>query len=300
MTICVERIGRLLAGLLICFPVMAMLFCEGTLARAEVAGKPGRIVSLNLCTDQILVDLVAPQRIVALSFLAPDPSVSAIAGRVKGARTVRGEAEEILSLDADLVISVTYSTPATISILRQLGKHVVTTPLATSFADIRTSIRTLAEATGDPERGEALIEDFDRRLQTMKPGDESRPSALAVQVGSLVSSSGSLLGEALDWVGLRNDAATRVLGRGGRLPLEALVADPPDLIVLANDPAEFRSAAADNLRHPALQALVDRRPHLILPLPTWLCGSPAVLEGMQQLSRAREDVVLHGRGRGWR
>lgn len=273
---------------------LAALACVAALP--SFAAEPHRrIVSLNLCTDQILVDLVPRERIAGLSFLAADPSVSAVSGRVAGIPTLRGEAEEVLATGADLVVSAASSTPATLALLRRLGKTVVVTPLASSFDDIRSAIRVLADAVGEPERGAALIADFDRRLAALRPRDTARPTAIALQVGSLVSSGGSLVDEAMRWVGLANDAERRTLGRAGRLPLEALIAAPPDLVVLANDPGEFRTAAADNLRHPALKALLARKPHISLPLPTWLCGSPSVLTAVERLATARGEILSGAR-----
>ena len=43
-------------------------------APAPAATPPRRIVSLNLCTDQILLDLVPRDRIAALSELVADPA----------------------------------------------------------------------------------------------------------------------------------------------------------------------------------------------------------------------------------
>ncbi len=270
--------------------VLALAVLTNAPAIAE-ATRPTRIVSLNLCSDQLLVDLVPRERIAALSFLAADPTVSAVAARVTGIPVLRGATEEVLALDPDLVISAAWSTPATLDLLRRLGRRVVTTPLASSFADIRASIRTLAEAFGETGRGEALIDDLDRKLETHAARDPHRPTAVALQIGSLVSSGGSLLDEAMRWVGLANDAGTRRLGRGGRLPLEALIASPPALLVMANDPDEFRTAAADNLRHPALARLLARTPHLSLPLPTWLCGSPSILTAVERLADARAALL---------
>ena len=259
-------------------------------ARAE-AQPPVRIVSLNLCTDLLLVHLVARERIAALSILAADPSVSAIAARTAGLALVRGEAEAVLAKDPDLIVTSAYASPATVAILRRLGRRVVTLPLAGSFEGIRDSIRTLAAAVGEPERGAEMIASFDERLALLKTGDDHRPTAVAVEIGSLVATSGSLLDEAMRWVGFANGTASRRLGPGNRLPLEVLVADPPDLIVLANNAQEFRTAAADNLRHPALKALLQRQHHVVLPLPAWLCGSPHVLASVAQLAAARRGLM---------
>ena len=55
--------------------------------------KPKRIVSLNLCTDQLLLTLGLRSRIVSLTFLAADPSASAMAEAARGIATNRGRAE---------------------------------------------------------------------------------------------------------------------------------------------------------------------------------------------------------------
>ena len=47
-------------------------------AQAQAASKPTRIVSLDLCADQLLIELVERERIAAVTFLADDPSTSAI------------------------------------------------------------------------------------------------------------------------------------------------------------------------------------------------------------------------------
>jgi len=271
------------------------------LSTACAAGnRPERIVSLNLCADQLLVELVAPNRIAAVSHLGPDPQVSAAAARMRGWRTVRGDAEEVLTLDPDLVVAVAFSRPQTVALLQRLGRRVIVLPLAGSFSGIREAISTLAAALGESGRGAALIARLDAGLAAggtvagrLDEG-RARYGALALQVGSLVSGPGSLLDEALGAAGFANAARRHRLGPGGRLPLENLVAAPPDLIVLANDPLEFRTAAADNLRHPALRALLARTAHMVLPLPSWICGGPAAVEMMARLIRARQDLEATG------
>jgi iron complex transport system substrate-binding protein len=269
-----------------------------TAARA----KPQRIVSLNLCTDVLLADLVPRDRIAAVSFLGPDPQVSAAAKHLAGWPTIRGEAEEVLALDADLVLTIKGARPQTVDLLRRLGRHVVTIPPASDFSGIRSAITAIAQAVGTPEKGAGVIARFDATLAraaaiSAATGDaaDRRPTAVAVQVGNLVSGQGSLVDEALAAAGFDNIAASRPLGAGGRLPLEALVARPPDLVVLANDPAEFRTAAGDNLRHPAFRALLLQSAHVLLPLPAWVCGSPAIADAVVTLAEARARLVARGR-----
>ena len=258
------------------------------LARAE---GPQRIVSLTVCTDQLLLDLVDRDRIAALSYLAVDPTLSLKVEEARGLKGVRGRAEEVLALRPDLVIAQEYSTIATVDLLRRLGFRVVLVPLATDFEGMRRAIRIIAAAVGDKPRGEAIIAAFDKRIAAAAPKDPQRPRALAYDVNSIVSGRGTLVDAALTAAGFHNTARERALGPGDRLPLEAIVADPPDLLVLANAPDAFRSAVGDNLRHPAFQALLKSRPHMQLPMPLWLCATPRIADAVVALGAKRRALL---------
>lgn len=66
----------------------------------------GRIVSLTLGTDEILLDMIGPERIVALTKFAHDPGISNVvakAAQVRG-KIVDVNVEAVLSHQPDLVI----------------------------------------------------------------------------------------------------------------------------------------------------------------------------------------------------
>lgn len=266
-------------------------------ALADTA-KPQRVVSVNLCVDQILLDLLPRERIAGLSFLAADPTMSLLAKEAKGLPVVRGSAEEILALDPDLVLAGEYTTAATVDLLRRLGRRVEIVPMATSFAQIRDVVGLMGRLTGETERSDAMVRQFDGRLDEVRRravvrSDGPRPRAVAMQVNSLASGEGSLVDEVLRDAGFDNMARNVRLGPAGRMPLEALIADPPDVIVRANAASDFRTVLADNLRHPAFQALEATRPSVHIPMNEWLCGTPRIVQAVERLAVAREE--LHAR-----
>lgn len=258
-------------------------------ARAEAA--PQRIVSLTVCADQLLLDLVPRDRIAALTYLAVDPAVSMRVEEARGLKGVHWMAEEVLALQPDLVIAQEYSATAAVDLLRRLGFRVVLVPLATDFDGMRQAIRIMAEAVGDKPRGEVMIAAFDERLAAARPEGPERPRALAYDVNSYASDGGSLVDAALAAAGFHNMARDVPLGPGGRLPLEEVVADPPDLIVLPNTPKNFKSIVADNLRHPAFTSLVASHPHIELPMPQWLCATPKIVDAIEQLGAKRRALL---------
>jgi iron complex transport system substrate-binding protein len=282
-------------------PALAVVHCAG-LAPAYAA-PPQRIVSLNLCTDQILLDLVPRERIAGLSFLGADPTMSPRFEEARGFPSVHGSAEEVLALNPDLVLAGMHSTPATVSLLERLGRRVVKVPMASSFAGIRDLVRLMGEAAGETGRAHALVRTFDQQLDAARAlADRSgpAPTVVAMQVNSLASGPGSLLDEVFTAAGLRNlasepDTSAR-LGPGGRLPLETLLLNPPDLLVLANSADDYRTVLADNLRHPAFTRLAAERPSVHLAMRDWLCGTPAVAGLVEKLSRMRASFEARLRG----
>lgn len=262
-----------------------------------VSEPPRRIVSLNLCADQILIDLVSADRILALSHLAGDPKVSSISDRIGGIQLTRGEAETVLRLDPDLVIAGEFSTPATVSLLERMGRRVEKVPLASDIAGVRTLVLRLAKLVGADDRGTALVAEFDRRLAAAAPatGQTLRPTALVYQVNGLASGRSSLADAVMRAAGFDNFAARSRLGPGGQIALEALVASPPDLLVLTGPIDEYRTAVAANLRHPALRHLMTSRPSLILPWRQWLCGTPHLATAIEMLAaeRTRLEAKVH-------
>ena len=261
------------------------------------AEPPRRIVSLNLCLDPIVLDLVPRERIQALSWVSGARDVSPIVGRIGGIRLVRGSAEEVLALDPDLVLAGDYTTPATVDLLRRLGRRVEVIPMAFDIEGVRTTVRAVADAVGEPQRGAEMIADFDRRLAnaaTTATGTE-RPEVAVYQANSLVSQSGSLAAAAVEAAGFRNAGDRLGEGAAGRVSLETLVTNPPDLIALGQHATTYRTPVADNLRHPALAYVLSKRPHVDLPMPLWLCGTPYLADAVAILARARTDLAQKGR-----
>jgi len=260
-------------------------------AHAQGATKPTRIVSLDLCTDQILIELVDRARIAAVTHLAADPSVSAIPEQAKGIPFTRGAAADVLRHDPDLVLAGPFGVSATVDLLRRLERNVVVVPQAPDLAGVRASVRLVASAVGETEKGAALVDAFDRRLAAIAPATPGgAPGAIIYQVGGTVSGTGSLAAAVLVAAGFRNMATEYRLARNGQVSLEALVAMPPDLLVLSSAADEYRTAIADNLRHPALLAL--RRSHASIELPwqLWLCGTPHVADAVARLAEARTRI----------
>ena len=81
-----------------CIPLS--LGCALIAAHAET---PQRIVSLNICTDELLLRLVEPSRVASVTWLSRDPSLSNIAALAAAVPVNHGSAEEVIPSAPDLV-----------------------------------------------------------------------------------------------------------------------------------------------------------------------------------------------------
>jgi iron complex transport system substrate-binding protein len=262
----------------------------------EAGAKPARIVSLDLCADQLLIELVERERIAAVTHLAASPQDSAIWEKAKGIPITRGAAEDVLRYRPDLVLAGPFGVAPTVSLLRRLKANVVVVPLASDLDGVRTAVRIVAAAIGEEARGEATIAAFDRRLAAVAaalPTQGQAPTAIVYKMGGEVSVGGGLADAALAAAGFRNKAFEYRLTRGGQAPLELLLAAPPDLLVLTRAADELRTTVGDNLRHPGLAVLRRQRASIEVPERFWLCGTPHIADAVARLAGARASLKAH-------
>lgn len=257
-------------------------------ARAQEAAKPRRIVSLNLCSDQLVVLLAEREAIASVTFLAADPVRSYVADQVQGLRLNHGLAEEIVSLQPDLVFAGPFAARATVGMLRGLDIRVVVLPLPASFDDIREQIAFVADILGERERGHRAIAAMDARLASARRdrADEPRVAAIFGPNG-FTSGPGTLPHAVLEAAGLTNLAEQMGFRAIGQFSVEDVVRGHPDTVVLNTDAAAAPSLARDLLNHPALAKLRLDIETIFVPPKLWECGGPYSAEAVSLLTRTR-------------
>ncbi|MEM1313242.1 MAG: ABC transporter substrate-binding protein [Pseudomonadota bacterium] len=259
-------------------------------AAAPAAAAPARVVSMNLCTDQLAMLLAAPGQLVSVTWLAQDPSASAMAEEAAAFPANRGFAEEIFLLQPDLVIAGAFTTRATVDMLRRLDVPVVEFAPAASFDEVRDRVRQMGAALGRETEAEQLVARFDADLAAARPSDLRRPRAASWQANGWTAGPDTLAGAVIDAAGLANVAEELGLSQGGALPLERLVTAAPDLIVTGR-PRPAPSLAEEAFSHPAMAAL--RRTAGAAPVADrhWICGTPFIVEAVRRLAAARAAVL---------
>jgi iron complex transport system substrate-binding protein len=264
-----------------------------TTAGPAMAAAPSRVVSTNLCTDELLEALADPDQIAALSPYAVDAAMTIFAERARTFRHNARDAESVIDLKPDLVVGGRFSNTATREILRRLDYRVAEFDVATSIADSVSQIRRMAALLGHPERGEALVAEISAAEGRAKAATANRKalSAAFYQRRGYVTGGQTLTGELMGLVGLANAGSTLAGATGGIVPLERLVATRPDLLIVDSPATSPEDQGSALLAHPALAGLYPETKRILLPERLTVCGGPSLPQALDWLSAQVERVT---------
>jgi iron complex transport system substrate-binding protein len=265
-------------------PIVAAIVLAGLAALPARADMPQRVVSFNLCADQLVVALADPEQIAGLSPYAADPVLSVVADKAKQYRRLDWQAEATIILQPDLVFTGPNDRPATRRMLKAQGVRVVETAFVTDLPSARAQIREIAKLLSHPERGETLVAALDAAHARLAAVDlPGFATAVVVERGGYTQGPSSLAATLLATAGLKSPpgAPERY---GGFIPLEKLLMLKPDLLFVKDPPIEASDQGALYITHPALEALYPPQRRIALPTRFTMCGGPALVAAFDYLA----------------
>jgi len=254
----------------------ALLLLVGQGAAAQP--KFQKIMSLKICTDELLLDMVAPERIASVTFLSQEPA--ALRHWPQGAKVKvnYGSAEEILSTKPDLILTDPFMAPAMRQLLVRTGAKIVEVPPAETFEQIRAVTRLVAKTVGAEARGEQLIAQMDDDLRAIAANRPAKPLRVAEWGnGGYVPGAGGLFSTMLKEAG-----AVSIENRSmGFYDVEALIAAKPDLLIYGDTYRGMATLRSDQDNHPALMKRFDGR--RIRYASLYGCGVPRTARITRQM-----------------
>lgn len=248
--------------------VATLLVLGATLAVAAV-DRPRRVASLNLTADEILVEILPPGRLVAVTRFADERGTSNIVGRVPPAvfRFQRADIERLVALAPDLVVVSEYTDADFLKLLERSGLRHHRMEGLDSLAGFRAAILKLGEAVGEVESARRLVARYDAVLAELSRRllGVSRPRVLywadphtageATPFGALIEAAGGV-------------NVGRELGLKGIVPIgaeRAFVADP-DVVLVGGGWKSVESLKG----HPLLGQMRAVKAGRIVEMPTEL------------------------------
>jgi len=252
---------------------------------ARAGAVPARVVSFNLCADQLLLALADPSQIAGLSPYASNAALSVMKDAGARYKQTDWDAESVVNLAPDLVL-VGPSNRPTRAMLDAMGIRVVEVHLISNLAEAQQQAREIGALIGHPDRGEKLARELAQAEARLKAAALRPPrTAAVIQRGGYSEGPASLIAGMLTIAGLR-PPSNSPKGFGGFVSMEQLLIDGPDVLVLQDPPRAAGDQGALFITHPALLARYDAKRRIDFPSRYALCGGPALVQGLDYLANA--------------
>jgi iron complex transport system substrate-binding protein len=261
--------------------VFASLSAASALLLGAVAAEaaPRRVASLNLCADELLLLLAAPEQIVSVTHLAQQEAETPLWRQALTYARNDGSLLSVVEQRPDLIVTMGGGIRDRADIAGRLGIPMLDLAFAQTLGDVVENIRRLAAAIGRPDAGAAL-------LRRMTDSMRRRPMGSIVTIwlgggGRTVSATG-LEAQWRALAGLRQ----RPL-QGDRVSLETLIARPPALLLRSDYRAGQYSNGQRWLAHPAARYASGVRT-VATDGRLWTCMGPLLIG---EIGRLRREVA---------
>jgi len=269
---------------------LLLLATFSSITLADTHQPPERIVSINLCADELLLLLADPKQISALTHLSHDEGASYFQTKALPYPTTTGLAEEVLPFKPDLVIAGEYGGIQTVNLLKKLGVRVETLPLANNMQQVFGNIELIAKLSGHPERGAEIIKTMQERLAKLPAANPQAPLAAVYDPNGYTVGPESLRGQSMRLAGWRNAGELAGVRDYGSLDLETLVRLQPDALIDSPYTINTYSRAEALSKHPALRG-AQLNPHIIsVPSNMTICDGPWIMDTIETLQHERLNL----------
>ena len=238
---------------------------------------PRRVVSLNLCTDELLLLLAAPEQIVSVTHLAAREAESPLWQEAAAYPANDGTLASAGALRPDLVLTMG-GTGDRMRIADRLGIRLVDLPFPQTLDDVAQSVRTIATALGRKAQGDAVVE----RIEAL------RRSAPSIEHDTLWIGGGgrTVAAEGLEAQWMRLAGYRQRTVQGDTIQLETLLAEPPEVLLRSDYRTGQYSRAQAWLTHPLSQARPGTRT-IATDGRRWTCMGPLMIDEIERLRRER-------------
>ena len=252
---------------------------------------PSRVVSINLCTDQLAMQLTSPEQLISITHVASDPNTSSMVEEAKKYPVNHGLAEEVYSLQPDMILASKWTSPATIGMLKTLNVPITQFNPANTLEDVRANILQMGDVLGRQAQAEALVAHYDKRLTELQqlPVTDN-PEAVLYYPNGYALGDKTLSGQVLKAAGFVNTAVKAGMDWGGNIPLEVLVTHQPDAIITSLlYPGGSRSE--EIFLHPAIRSINSQVATNLVSDSDWFCGTTHVLRALDKLHKFRQELL---------
>ena len=254
--------------------VFALVSAASLLACEAAEAAPRRVASLNLCTDELLLMLAAPEQIASVSHLAQRQAETPLWRVARRYKPNDGSLLSAVAMRPDLVLTMGGGGRDRLRIARRIGLRTVDLPLPQSLADVERNVSIVANALGRASAGRQLLMRVRALKRTVPP--QARDTIWLGGGGRSVSSTG-LEAQWMALAGFRQRQLPR-----NRVSLEQLLISPPEILLRSDYRSGQYSGEQRWLSHP-LAGGTRRSRTIVTDGRPWTCVGPVMIAEVERL-----------------
>lgn len=244
-----------------------------------------KVMSTNACTDQLLLYLGNPSQIISLSHYSKDKSTSVFANMAQNYPSNFGEPEEIIKYRPDIILTSNYERDGTQNTIKLLNITTSSFGVPMNLNEAKEQIIRAGQLLNQSPKAQNLIQEIDIAA---RPSNQKPLRALVYFSGGNSAGKNTLLDELMTNAGLLNIAPEYGIANWGKIDLEKLVKNPPQILIIAdkNTNGAFAERA---LRHPILKSKTLKMKIANFPNQYAYCGGAVIPKLAKHLKQIRND-----------
>ncbi len=250
-----------------------------------------RIISMNICTDQLLLAIADPAQIRGLSRFSRDAR-QGLGDKARTFPILSGGAEDILVAKPDVVAASAFDKRSTRELLKGNGQNLVEFPIPRTLADVREQIRQMGNLAGHPDRAAAEVARLDAAIAGAKQAAAGKNfRMLPLSRRGWVPGGDSFVGAILAEAGLTSAAGELGITFGGFVSMEEIIKLRPDFLVVSDAGQRAEDDGRAFLLHPALEHFYPKAKRIVIPERMTECGGVFLADALNALSAELKRVA---------
>lgn len=246
------------------FTMKILLLSVAALFPFSMSQAKPRAVSLDYCADQFILSLADRDQIMALTTEAIEGH-SFYKDKAQGLPLFRATSEDVLHMKPDVVIR-NWGGIKMLPLLKWAKIAVTTAEYGTGPQMLYQNMRHIGAALSQSERAEEMIADHQDRLSALKKYPARGLRAAYIAPGGITAGANTFVNGIIKLAGLASMSEELGLVGWQPLPLEALVQNPPDIIIASFFNQKNIHVSNWSLsRHGRIKQMIDSIPTIVVP-----------------------------------
>jgi len=317
-----RRLSLALTGFVICLgmailpsPALSSDIRPNHSPNIRNADKP-KIISLDYCADQYVLAMADADQIMALS-MAAGSDYSFFKDRAAGLPKFHATVDEVLYLRPDVAVQSWQTHVRMPELTRRGGTRLFETYYGSDSDIIIKNITRAGQYFAQEARAEDFINDYQNRLEDLHALPKLNLRAAYITPAGYTAGSGTFVDKAIQLAGFQSYAAARKITGWQSLPMEDLLIDPPDILIVSFFDTSLKAqpgqktpdqkisiqktpgqkVSGQNMsgwslsRHGLLYQMMDNIPSIVLPGRYVSCHGLFMVDAAERL---RSELVKKG------